>query len=69
MSFPSIEVVVHVTNRLIIDELDYDTNLETSRFESFIRGLNSDQYNVYRSLLDTHNRGEGGYFLYMVVAA
>ena len=32
MSLTSMEAAVHATNRLIIDELDYDTNLETSRF-------------------------------------
>jgi len=42
MPLPSVEAAMHATNRLIIDELDYNTNLETSRFESFVRGLNSD---------------------------
>ena len=62
MPLPSIEVAVHATNWLIIDELDYDTNLTTSRFESLVRGLNSYQYHAYRSVLDTHNRCEGGLF-------
>jgi len=62
MPVPSIEAAVYATNRLIINELDYDTTLKTSRFESFVRGLNSDQYHAYRSALDTHNRGEGGLF-------
>ena len=62
MPLPSVEAAIHATNRLIIDELDYDTNLETSRFESFVRGLNSDQYHAYRSVLDAHNRGGGGLF-------
>ena len=35
---PSIEAPVYATNRLIIDELDYDTNLETSIFEGFVKG-------------------------------
>jgi len=59
MPLPSIEAAVYATNRLIIDELDYDTALETSRFESFVRGLNSDQYYAYRSIFDTYNKGEG----------
>jgi len=67
MPLSSIEAAIYVTNRLIIDQLDYDTNLETSRFESFIRGLNSDQYHAYRSVLDTHNKGEGGCFHMVVV--
>ena len=62
MSLPSVEAAMHATNRLIIDELDYNTNLETLRFESFVRGLNSDQYHAYRSVLDAHNRGGGGLF-------
>ena len=62
MSLPSIEAAVYATNRLVIDEFDCDTNLETSRFGSFIRGLSPDQYHVYRSILDTHNRGKGGLF-------
>ena len=69
MPLPSIEAVVYATNRLIIDELDYDPNLETSIFESLVRGLNSDQYHAYRSVLYTHNRGEGGCSSYMIVGA
>jgi len=61
MPLPSIEATVFATNQLIIDELDYDTTMETSRFESLVRGLNY-QYHVYRSVLDTHNRDEGGLF-------
>jgi len=62
MPLPSSEAVMYATNRLIIDEIDYDTPMETSRFESLVRELNSDQYHVYRSVLDTHNKGEGGLF-------
>jgi len=62
MQLPSIKAVVYATNQLLINELDYDTNLETSRFESFVIGLNSDKYHAYRSVLDTHNKGEGGLF-------
>jgi len=62
MPLLSIEVAVYATNRLIIDEFDYDTNLKTSTFESFVRGLNSYQYHAYRSIFDTHNIGEGGLF-------
>ena len=62
MPLPFIEAAVYAINRLIIDD---DTNLETLRFESFVRGLNSDQYHTYKSVLDTDNRGEGGlFFLY-----
>ena len=67
MPLPSIEAAVYGTNRLIINELDYDTTMETSRFESLVRGLNSDQYLAYRLVLDTHNKGEGGCSSYMVV--
>jgi len=69
MPLPSIEAPVHATNQLIINELDYDTALETSRFESVVRGLNSDQYRGYRSVFDTHNRGEGRLFFIYVVEA
>jgi len=41
MPLSSIEVAFHATNRLIIDELNYDTPMETSRFEIFFKGLNS----------------------------
>jgi len=41
MSLPSIEAVVYVANRLIIDEIGYDLNMKISRFESFVRRLNS----------------------------
>jgi len=43
MPLPSVEAAMYATNRLIIDELDYDTTMETSRFESLVKGLNSDQ--------------------------
>ena len=32
MPLPFIQAIVHEINQLIIDELDYDTNLETPRF-------------------------------------
>jgi len=35
---------------------------EVSIFESLVRGLNSDQYHVFRSVVDTHHIGEGGLF-------
>jgi len=43
MPLLSIKAAVYTTNQPIIDELDYDTTLETSRFESFVKRLNSDQ--------------------------
>ena len=65
MSTPSVEAATRATNQLIIDELDYDMSDELSRFESLARGLNSDQYRVFRSVIDAHHRGDGGlFFLY-----
>jgi len=62
MPTPSVEAVACATNRLIIDELDYDMSDEVSRFESLARGLNSYQYRIFRSMVDTHHRGEEGLF-------
>jgi len=42
---------------------------EISRFESSATGLNLDQYHVFRSVVDTHHRGEVGLFFYMVAVA
>jgi len=65
MTTPSVEAPTRVTNRLIIDELDYDMSDEVLRFESLARGLNLNQYHDFRSVVDTHHRGEGGlFFLY-----
>ena len=65
MSTPSVEVAACVTNQLIINELDNDISHEISRFESLTRGLNSYQYHVFRSVVDTHHRRERGlFFLY-----
>jgi len=50
------------TNRLIIDELDYDMSDELSRLESLARGLNLDQYRVFRLVIDAHHQGHGGLF-------
>ena len=69
MPVSSVQVVVHATNQLIIDELDYDMTHEISKFESLVRGLNSDQYHVFILVLDTHHRDEGDCFSYMVAVA
>jgi len=63
MPTPSVEAIAHATNRLIIDELDYDMSDELLRFESLARGLNSNQYRVFRSVIDAYHRGDGGLFL------
>jgi len=65
MPTPSMEAATRATNQLIIDELDYDMPDEVSKFESLVRGLNSYQHRVFKSVVDTHHRGEGGLlFLY-----
>ena len=58
----SVEVATRTTNRIIIHELDYDMLDEISRFESLARGLKSYQYHVFRSVVNTHHRGEGELF-------
>ena len=65
MPTPSVEAAARATNRLIRDKPDYDMLDELSRFESLARGLNSDQYRVFKSVIDAHHRGDGGlFFLY-----
>jgi len=60
-----VEAATRATNRLIINELDYDMSDDVLRCESLARGLNSYQYCIFRSVVDTHQRGEGGlFFLY-----
>ena len=60
------EAATRAINRLIINELDYDISYEISRLESLARALNSYQYHVFRLVVDTHHRGEGGlFFLYI----
>ena len=62
MPTPYVEATTHATNWLIIDELDYDMSDKVLRFESLAKELNSDQYHVFRSVVDTHHKGEGGLF-------
>jgi len=64
MPTPFVEVA-HATNWLTIEKLDYDMSHEISRFESLARGLNSDQYHLFRLIVNSHHRGEWGlFFLY-----
>jgi len=41
MPTPSVEAAARVTNRLIMDELDYDISDVISRFENLARELNT----------------------------
>ena len=59
------EAATRATNRLIINELDYDMSDDVLRCESLARGLNSYQYHIFRSVIDAHHRGDGElFFLY-----
>uniref|UniRef100_A0A803N417 ATP-dependent DNA helicase n=1 Tax=Chenopodium quinoa TaxID=63459 RepID=A0A803N417_CHEQI len=62
MPQPSSELARNALNRLIRDELEYDTHDEANRFDTLVRGLNTDQYRVYAAILDAHSRDVGGLF-------
>ncbi|XP_021729317.1 uncharacterized protein LOC110696333 [Chenopodium quinoa] len=62
MPQPSSELARNALNRLIRDELEYDTHDEANRFDTLVRGLNTDQYRVYAAILDAHSRDAGGLF-------
>uniref|UniRef100_A0A803MUL1 ATP-dependent DNA helicase n=1 Tax=Chenopodium quinoa TaxID=63459 RepID=A0A803MUL1_CHEQI len=59
---PSSELERNTLNRLIRDELEYDTHDEANKFDTLARGLNTDQYRVYAAILDAHSRDVGGLF-------
>uniref|UniRef100_A0A803LSZ5 Helitron helicase-like domain-containing protein n=1 Tax=Chenopodium quinoa TaxID=63459 RepID=A0A803LSZ5_CHEQI len=56
MPQPSSELARNALNRLIRDELEYDTHDEANRFDTLVKGLNTDQYRVYAAILDAHSR-------------
>ncbi|XP_021765519.1 uncharacterized protein LOC110730050 [Chenopodium quinoa] len=62
MPQPSSELARSALNRLIRDELKYDTHDEANIFDTLVRGLNTDQYRVYAAILDAHSRDVGGLF-------
>ncbi|XP_021733409.1 uncharacterized protein LOC110700210 [Chenopodium quinoa] len=62
MPQPSSEIARNALNRLIRDELDYDTHDEANIFDTLVRGLNTNQYRVYAAILDAHSRDVGGLF-------
>ena len=51
---PSSRLGQFVTNKLIMEELDYDSTVESHLFESLHVCLNDDQKRVFNTILDTY---------------
>ncbi|KAK9280663.1 hypothetical protein L1049_014360 [Liquidambar formosana] len=65
MPLPSSHIVNVIINRLIREELDYDSIREKHMFESLHAGLNSDQLQIFDAIMTAHTKQEGGpFFIY-----
>ncbi|XP_028084559.1 uncharacterized protein LOC114285679 [Camellia sinensis] len=65
MPLPSYRLGQMVTNRLIREELNYDSILEMQSFESLYVGLNDDQLKVFNTIMKAYStHHEGLFFVY-----
>ena len=62
MQLPSSRLGQFVTNRLIMEELDCDSTVESHLFESLHVGLNDYQKRVFSTIMDAYTRQTGGLF-------
>ena len=62
MPLPSSQLGQFVMNKLIMEELDYDSTVESHWFESLHAGLNDDQKRVFNMIMDEYTRQTGGLF-------
>ncbi|KAL0424493.1 UNVERIFIED_CONTAM: ATP-dependent DNA helicase PIF1 [Sesamum radiatum] len=62
MPLPSSRSFGIITNRLIREELDYDSVAEEQSFRSYFNGLNNDQLRVFNAIIQAYERKCGGLF-------
>ncbi|XP_028125694.1 uncharacterized protein LOC114322548 [Camellia sinensis] len=62
MPLPSYRSGQMVTNRLIREELNYDSISEMQSFESLYVGLNDDQLKVFNTIMEAYSTHHGGLF-------
>ncbi|KAK4400786.1 hypothetical protein Sango_1184700 [Sesamum angolense] len=54
MPQPSSRSFGHITNRLIREELEYDSIVEEQSFRTYFNGLNDDQLKVYNTIIEAY---------------
>ncbi|KAL0446126.1 UNVERIFIED_CONTAM: hypothetical protein Slati_1740500 [Sesamum latifolium] len=52
----------YITNRLIKEELQYDSFVEEQSFRSYLNGLNDDKLRVYNTIIEAYEGRCGGLF-------
>ena len=62
MPYPDHEVVSSSNNRLITEELAYDTTVLQTEFESYIVSLTNEQIGVYENIMTAIQEKKGGLF-------
>lgn len=62
MPFPSYRDAEIASNKLIREELQYDSTLEMQTFQSLHGGLNEDQLRVFDTIVEAHVSRRGGLF-------
>ena len=66
MPLPSLQGAQFVTNRLIREEMEYNSVSEKQLFNELHSGLNNDQLEVYDIIINTYNcKLKGLFFLYV----
>ncbi|XP_022032343.1 uncharacterized protein LOC110933428 [Helianthus annuus] len=63
MLVPDDEYVIHESNRLINEELSWDTDQLSAEFNNLHSSLNDDQRAVFNEIMDAVRSGNGGVFL------
>ncbi|XP_061351494.1 uncharacterized protein LOC133296511 [Gastrolobium bilobum] len=62
MPCPTGESVLHVTNKLILDELSYDRSLLAKEHQHLLASLTEEQRNVYHRIMEATSANKGGFF-------
>ncbi|XP_021981880.1 ATP-dependent DNA helicase pif1-like [Helianthus annuus] len=67
MPVPDDESVIHESNRLINEELSWDTDQLSAEFNNLHNSLNDDQRAVFNEIMDAVRSGNGGVFFCIVI--
>nr|KAJ0195533.1 hypothetical protein LSAT_V11C700361030 [Lactuca sativa] len=62
MPYPDSDTVSSSTNRLIMEELEYDIPLLKKEFDSMFHALTNEQHNIFLDIMTTVNDNKGGVF-------
>ncbi|CAH1412756.1 unnamed protein product [Lactuca virosa] len=62
MTYPNVESVSSSSNRLIIDELDYDIPVIKNDFDRMFLALTNEQRNIFLNIMSAVKENKGGVF-------